>query len=117
MAANVEVQAESALGGAAKVASLTEEVVRRLRHTSLDLDSACRMEALEILSQKIINSGHRNTFRGGILIKSIVKFDNCISRIYFQEGTVERKIREIREAEDSTTQYPKWLTIIFCQLC
>ena len=50
MAANVVIQSNSALSETVKVASLTEEVVRRLKHTSLELDHTSRMEALEALS-------------------------------------------------------------------
>ena len=62
MAANVVVQAGSALGESVKVATLTEEVIRRLKHTSRSLPHSSRLEVLEDLAQKMSNSGHRNAF-------------------------------------------------------
>ena len=79
MAANVVVQAGSALGESVKVASLTEEVVRRLKHTSLNLPNSSRMEALEALSQKMSNSGHMQSFMKRIMMKGIVKFERKLA--------------------------------------
>ena len=58
-----------------KVASLTEEVIRRLKHTSLELPHSSRMEALEKLTQKMSNNGHMGSFMKRIMIKGIVKFE------------------------------------------
>ena len=56
MAANVVIQANSALSDQVKSASLVEEVVRRLKHTSENLPHTSRTEALENFSHKMANS-------------------------------------------------------------
>ena len=57
-----------------QVSSLTQEVVRRLKHTSLTLPHSRRMETLERFSQKMANSGHSNNFMKRILLSGISKF-------------------------------------------
>ena len=47
MATNLMVEAGSALSKEVKLATLSEEVTRRLRNSSLDLDYSCRLEILE----------------------------------------------------------------------
>ena len=47
MASNLMVEAGSALSKDVKMATLSEEITRRLRNTSLDLDHACRLEIME----------------------------------------------------------------------
>ena len=74
MAANVLIQAKSALSDQVKVASLTQEVVRRLKHTRLELPHSSRMDVLESFSQKMSNSGHMNAFIKRILVAGICKY-------------------------------------------
>merc|ERR1712106_665507 len=62
MSDNVVIQAQSALSESVKVASLTEHVIRRLKHTSQSLPHSLRMETLEKFSQKMVNSGHKVPF-------------------------------------------------------
>ena len=72
IAANVVIQADSALSD--QTASLVEEVVRRLKHTSESLPHSSRMEVLEKFSQKMANSGHRPKFMKKTLVIGIMKY-------------------------------------------
>ena len=47
MATNLMVEADSALSKEVKMATLSEEIARRLRNTSPRLDSSTRLEILE----------------------------------------------------------------------
>lgn len=62
MATNLVVQAKSALSQEVKAATLSEEVVRRLRNTSLELNSTERLEILERACVKMKTSGHSERF-------------------------------------------------------
>ena len=75
MASNLVLQADTALSNSVKTASLKEEVVRRLKYTSLRLDHSKRMETLEDLSQRMSNSGHRPSFMKFVLIGGILRFE------------------------------------------
>ena len=78
MSNNNVVQAKSALSESVKIASLTEEVVRRLKHTSQDLPHSRRMETLENLSQKMVTSGHKVHFMKRILTTGIIKYERKV---------------------------------------
>ena len=58
-----------------KVASLKEEVVRRLKNTSTGLQHSKRMETLEDLCQRLRNSGHKPTYIKNILIRGIIRYE------------------------------------------
>ena len=62
MATNLVVQAKSALSQEVKAATLSEEVVRRLRNTSLELNSTERLEILERACVKMKTSCHSERF-------------------------------------------------------
>ena len=62
MASNLMVQADSALSNEVKLASLSEEVTRRLRNTSLEVDLDRRLEILEDACMKMKTSGHSDEF-------------------------------------------------------
>jgi hypothetical protein len=74
MASNVVIQAEPAFSEQVKLASLTQEVVRRIKHTSLELPHYRRLEVLEQFSQKLANSGHGLPFMERILLTRIAKY-------------------------------------------
>ena len=61
------------------VSSLTEEVVRRLKHTRRLLPDSHRLETLEDLSQKMINSGHKPQFIKRIISSGIAKYERMVS--------------------------------------
>ena len=60
MSHNIVLQERSALSENVKVSSLTEEVVRRLKHTRRDLPDSHRLETLEDLSQ-IVDINHSSS--------------------------------------------------------
>ena len=62
MASNLMVEAGSALSKEVKSATLAEEVSRRLRNSSLELDQATRLDILEKACVKMKTSGHTDTF-------------------------------------------------------
>ena len=80
MAANAVVMEKSALSTSVKTATLTEEIVRRLKHTSQRLECSSMLETLEEATQKMINSGHRNSFIERIMIQGIVKYERMVKR-------------------------------------
>ena len=62
MATSLMVEAGSALSKDVNLATLAEEVSRRLRNTSMDLDHSCRLEILERACVKMKTSGHTDVF-------------------------------------------------------
>ena len=74
MAANTVLHAKTALSEQTKFSSLTQEVVRRLLHTSRRLPNRSRMECLEKFSQKMTNSDHRPNFIRKVLIAGITSY-------------------------------------------
>ena len=68
MGANIVLYAKTALSEQTKLSSLTQEVVRRLLHTSRRLESTSWMKALENFSQKMINSEHRPNYIKKVLV-------------------------------------------------
>ena len=49
--------------------------VRRLKHTSLLSPFSKRLETLEDLTQKMVNSGHRPTFMKNVMVGGILRFE------------------------------------------
>ena len=62
MASNLMVEAGSALSKDVKLATLTEEICRRLRNTSMRLDSSRRLEIIERACTKMKTSGQTDPF-------------------------------------------------------
>ena len=102
MSANVVIQAESALSEQIKVSSLTQEVVRRLKHTSLTLPHSRRMETLERFSQKMANSGHSNNFMKRILLSGISKFVKLVRASNL--GKEEKGYKPLHQASGRSLQ-------------
>ena len=80
MASNLMVEAKSALSREVKLATLTEEIARRLRNTSLRVDSARRLEILERACTKMKTSGHTEAFIRQAVEQGIKSFDNKVKR-------------------------------------
>ena len=74
MAANTVLHAKTALSEQTKFSSLTQEVVRRLVHTSRRLEHSTRMEVLETLCQKMANSGHTLPYMSKVLKAGICSY-------------------------------------------
>ena len=80
MATNLVVQAKSALSEEVKAATLSEEIVRRLRNTSQELDNSERLEILERACVKMKSSGHTEKFIRTAVAKGIKKFKGDVRR-------------------------------------
>jgi hypothetical protein len=80
MSNNVVIQEKSALSYQVKVSSLQEEVVRRLKHTQSDLSNQDRLDVLEDLSQRMVNSGHKPSFIKRVLITGISKYERKLQQ-------------------------------------
>ena len=80
MASNLMVEAGSALSKEVKLSTLSEEVARRLRNTSLKLDPARRLEILEGACTKMKTSGHCDDFIRQAVEQGIRSFDAKIKR-------------------------------------
>ena len=80
MATNLMVEANSALSREVKMSTLSEEVSRRLRNTSLELDSSCRLEVLERACVKMKTSGHNEMFIRQAVEQGIRSFDERVGR-------------------------------------
>ena len=76
MATNLLIQSSTALSESVKVATLKEEVVRRLKHTSTRLPHSKRLETLEEMSQMMVNSGHKTKFMQQVMIGGILRYEN-----------------------------------------
>ena len=71
MASNMVLQSRSAMPENMKIATLNQEVIRRMVNTSEDLDDSIRLEVVDNYARKIINSGYglnqtRNVMVGGL---------------------------------------------------
>jgi hypothetical protein len=75
MSTNMVLHAKTAQSQSVKFASLTQEVVRRLLHTSRMLPLSNRMDNLERLSTKMATSGHKPEYIRSIMIAGIIKFE------------------------------------------
>ena len=80
MSNNVVIQERSALSDQVKVSSLQEEVVRRLKHTNSDLPNQDRIDVLEDLSQRMVNSGHKPFFIKRVLVTGISKYERKLQQ-------------------------------------
>ena len=80
MASNLLVEAKSALSMEVKQATLSEEVARRLRNTSLRLDPARRLEILERACVKMKTSGHSEEVIRQAVEQGIRAFDAKVKR-------------------------------------
>ena len=80
MASNLMVEADSALSKEVKLATLSEEISRRLRNTSLRLDASRRLEILERACTKMKTSGHTDSFIRLAVEQGIRAFDNKVKR-------------------------------------
>ena len=85
MSTNLMVEAGSALSREVKLATLSEEVARRLRNTSLRLDSTQRLEILEKACTKMRTSGHTEEFIRLAVEKGIRAFDDKVKRSCLNE--------------------------------
>ena len=72
------VHAKTALSEQTKFSSLTQEVVRRLVHTSRTLPVSTRLECLEILCQKMVNSDHKPAYKRKVMVASITNYPGKI---------------------------------------
>ena len=68
MGANIVLNSRTALSDQTKFSSLSQEVVRRLIHTSRRLEKSSRMETLEKLCQKMTNSGHMPSYIKRVMV-------------------------------------------------
>ena len=80
MASNLVVEAKSALSKEVKLATLSEEIARRLRNTSQRLDSARRLEIVEHACVKMKTSGHSDTIIRQAVEQGIRSNDNKVKR-------------------------------------
>jgi hypothetical protein len=79
------VQVNSALSNDVKLASLSEEITRRLRNASLELDLSRRLEILEDACVKKKTSGHADKFIREAVSKGIRNFKEKVSRSMLPE--------------------------------
>ena len=91
MSNNVVLQEKTALSDNVKLSSLTEEVVRRLKHTRYELPDSYRMDTLEDLSQRMSNSGHKPLYTKRILATGIAKFERMVRNSLLDETDKEYK--------------------------
>jgi hypothetical protein len=80
MATNLMVEAGSALSKEVKMATLAEEISRRLRTTSLELEHSCRPEILERACVKMKTSGHADFFIRQAVEQGIRAFEEKVRR-------------------------------------
>ena len=74
MCPNRVLQRETALAESGIRASLTQEVVRRLKNCSSDVKISEKQGILSIFAQKMINSGHSLSSTQYILVHGVIKY-------------------------------------------
>ena len=77
---NRVLQKQTALSETCIRASLTQEVVRRLRNCSTDLPQKEKQEILSVLCQKMIKSGHSVASTQFILVHGVVKYLDMLEK-------------------------------------
>ena len=65
---------------------MSEEVTRRLRNTSTEVDHTSRMEILENACTKMRTSGHRESFIRKAVVRGITSFDEKVERSQLEES-------------------------------
>ena len=75
---SIVILADSAINFSAKRTILTQECVRRLRNTKIELGENCRNKHLNNLMVKVKNSGYSAKFRKEIVDSSLKAFDKMI---------------------------------------
>jgi hypothetical protein len=68
-----------------KLATLSEELTRRLRNTSLEVDHSTRMEILGRACTKMVTSGHREVFITKAVVRGINAFRDKVKRSQLNE--------------------------------
>ena len=91
MVNNMVLHGRTAKSDMNKFASLTQEVVRRLLHTSTTLSSSHRMENLERFCQKMANSGHKLSYVKNVVIAGIEKYTRKYKRSILPSSHKEYK--------------------------
>ena len=74
MSANTVLNARTALGEQTKFSSLSQEVVRRMLHTSRRLEDSSWMESLEDLTQRMVNSDHRPAYIQKVMVAGYTSY-------------------------------------------
>ena len=74
MSANTVLNAKTALGEQTKFSSLSQEVVRRMLHTSRRLEDSSWLESLEDLTQRMTNSDHRPAYIRKVLVAGFTSY-------------------------------------------
>ena len=80
MCPNKVLQQDTALAESSIRASLTQEVVRRLKNCSFDLPNSEKQGILSLFAQKMINSGHSVFSTQYILVHGVVKYCELVRR-------------------------------------
>ena len=119
MASNLMVEAGSALSQEVKLATLSEEVTRRLRNTSLEVNHSTRMEILERACTKMVTSGHKEVFIRKAVVRGINAFRDKVERSQLDEehlvigegGTIEPKLTQKWQSGEFQVSDPKMLTV------
>ena len=86
MSGNTVVHAKTALSEQVKFSSLTQEVVRRLLHTSRRLPDDVMLECLEKLCQKMANSEHRPVYIKKVMISGITIYEAKLKKSLLPAG-------------------------------
>ena len=86
-----QLKPRTALSENTKYSSLSQEVVRRLLHTSRRLPDSTRMDKLEELSQKMANSHHSLKFIKEILTSGIKSYTTKVKNSLLDKKHPEYK--------------------------
>ena len=81
MATTLVVQANSALSTEVKCFGLDEEICRRLRNASLNLDHSRRLEILEETCTNMKTGGHKDTFMRKVVYNGVKAFKNKVRMV------------------------------------
>ena len=80
MATNTVLHAKTAQSESTKFASLAQEVVRRLLHTSRSLPHSHGLTNLNRFSQKMANSGHKLYYTKKVMVSGIMKYKKKLQK-------------------------------------
>ena len=78
MAAKTVMRRESALSENTKVSSLSQDVIRRLKHTSLTLPTAARVKIIDEFSRKMLTSGYKREQTKSVIEAGIKGYERAV---------------------------------------
>ena len=77
---NILLQKGTALSDETVFSSLRQELIRRMKNTSMDIDLDTRIEIIEEFIQILVNGGHKYSYIKAIVLQALTKYMYMVER-------------------------------------